>query len=536
MIVSKPKTTVNKLGAQVQASLSPQKILVIGQKIASGSSVAGVVEKGVGESDIADKFGTKSMLGAQLRSVFKIFKDSGSLALPQVDVLPLEDVLAGVKAFNSITITEIGGSTGLATKAGRIKIILGSKKKHTYTVDISVGQAILTGAGSISEVIAGLINDDPYSLLTSVNVSGVITNTFVNKGTVGNATNIKIEGLSYDGTQYVLGNVKFVITAFASGATDPTVTSILNAVGKTRYQTIVAPKQYGTTYLTDFLDARWNVDNAILDGVSIVKMTATYADTLSALGSLNSKSLVAVCDELVDSAMHKGSAIVEYDFSVSAILGAIRALRLTDGANISRITPASDSASADAVGGVPIATLPYFNTPLFDIAVLDDDIGFDDQTEVPNIISAGGTIIGNDISGNTVLLGDVVTTYKTDVSGNPDPSFKFLNYVDALSAGVEYQFVNIKKDFKQHRLTQGNVKNRRAMVNITTFNATLVRYFTHLQALLIAPDSPDVTKAYKANISSVADYINGKITSDNQLSIVTQLREVLVNTKMSFEI
>ena len=524
--ISKPNTTVNKLGASLPAGLNAQKLLVIGQKLATGSAVSGQLYQSVAEADIATKFGTKSMIGAQLRSVFKIFKDSGSLKLPQVDVIPLADA-TGTGPSGDITLTEKGGFTNKATKAGTIRIIIGSKKNHTYDIPVTVGQTILSGAGSVGQAIQDAINDDTYSLVSATNTGGAVALAFAHDGTAGNKTTIKVEGMEYDGADYVLGNIKLVIIQFSGGAVDPTITTTLNACGRNRYQTITAPKQYGSacSWLTSFLDARWNVNNAILDGIAIVKDTDTYSNEISALNALNSKSLVYICDESVSDDLYKGSSIIEYDFVTSAIVAAIRALRLTEDANISRITPASDSASLDAIGGAEIATLPYFNTPLFDIAVLDSDKGFDDLTEAPNVEAAGGVVIGNNIVENLVLLGAVPTTYKTDVAGNPNLSYKYLNYVDAISVAVEYQFNNLKVDFKQHRLTQGNVKAGRAMVNIDKFNSQLIKYFCVLQDLLIAPSGDAALAFYKANLSSVADYVKGQIVSENQMPIVTQLRD-----------
>jgi len=536
-IINKPIVTVNKLGASMPAGLNPQKLLIVGQKIASGVAVSGQLYQSVAEADIVTKFGTKSMLGAQLRAVFKVFRDSGSLKLPQVDVIPLDDE-RDCNPTGNITVDETPGATNEATVAGVIKIIIGSKTNHTYEIPVTVGQTILSGAGSVGQAIEDAINDDLYTLVEATNTAGSIDLEFAHEGSVGNRTTIKLEGMDYNGVDYVLGNVRIVITGFGGGVVDPTVTTTLNICGRNRYQTITAPQQYGTncSWLTTFLDARWNVTNAILDGVAIVKDTDTYANTLIQLALLNSRSLVYICDEVVADDLYIGSAIIEYDFVTSAIVAALRALRLTEGSNISRITPASDSASKDATGGMEIATLPYFNTPLYDIGLLDSDKGFDDVTEAPNVEAAGGVVIGNNIVGNTVLLGAVLTTYKTDVAGNPDLSYKYLNYVDAISVGAEYQYNNIKKDFVQHRLTQGNLKKGRAMVNVDKFNSMMIKYFCDLQDKVIAPSGDDAIAFYKANLESVADYVNGKITSDNQLPIVVQVRDILVNTKMSFNI
>ena len=46
---------------------------------------------------------------------------------------------------------------------------------------------------------------------------------------------------------------------------------------------------------------------------------------------------------------------------------------------------------------------------------------------------------------NTVLISnEAVTTYKTDTLGNPDVTFKYVNFVDTLSIVREYVFNNLK--------------------------------------------------------------------------------------------
>ena len=212
--VSQPKVTVNKLPAALTAVLDPQKILVINQKVASGTATAGALIENVQASQVDGLAGKGSQLQNALLAIFDTLERTGSLRLPQVDMIPLDDNGGATKAEGIITVTEIGGPVNAATVAGTVEVIVGSEATFQVDLAIAVGQAIISGAGNLSQALTDAINAFEDIPVTAVNVLGVITLTAKNGGTVGNGITLRIRGLSLSGSDNVLGNVKFELTAF----------------------------------------------------------------------------------------------------------------------------------------------------------------------------------------------------------------------------------------------------------------------------------------------------------------------------------
>lgn len=525
-IISFPKTTVNKLPAQLPAGVDAQKILVVGQKLATGSATAGSLITDVKKTDVDTKFGAGSICAGMLNPIFKIFEDSQGDVAPRVDVISLDDAGTAVQATSDIVISEKGGVTDAATVAGTLTFkIAGSE----YSLAIAVGDTISTIGAALNTVLTD--TDAPFS---TAEVTNTITMTFRNGGSVGNNTPVAVSGVEYDGTDYVLGNVKIVINAFTSGATNPTMTTVLDVVGNERYQTIVAPVEYGTDYiLDDFLDTRFNVTNDILDGVAILTDVDTLANLKTTLGALNSQSCIYVCDVLYTDGDNKGGSLKKMPYEVSAQVAAVRGLRLTEDANILNITPASTYGALDGEGGFEIRSLPYANTPLNDIDVIDTGLGFS-KVEISEINTAGGTVIGNNTAKNGILLGEVFTTYKTDAAGNEDVTWRFLNTVDEMSGSAEYIFNNLKKRFVQSRLTSGTLKAGRSMANESSIKAYMKELYKDLGELVVVPTGKTAEDYFYDNMTLTIDFVDGKVSIIANFPIVVQLRELLVNLITQF--
>ena len=534
-VISKPEVTVNKLPAILPIGNAAQKVLVINQMLPAGTATPGVLYEAVQKNNIKTMFGEGSFLQNALTQIFDVFELSGSTILPQVDVIALEDAGAGTASTATLTITELGGATNEATESGTINVIVGSKKRYNAAIDVVIGQAITTGAGNISDAIADAINAFTELPVTAVNVAGVITLTCRHKGTIGNEITVKLEGLIKSGSDYVIGNVKFAPTLFSGGATDPVVTNTLDVVGDNRYQTLTHPEQYGTVFsVEDFLDNRFNVNNAIRDGVAIVCKVDTLANLKAYPALSNSQSLCVPGLKLIDEDVYKGSAPAEFSFNISAQLSAIRALRLTENANLIRFV-ASSVSPGDLEGGIHMASFPYFNTPLYLTATIDTGVGFTAQ-EISELTIAGITVIGNNVVGNEVILGDVVTTYKKDTQGNPDPTWHYLNVVDTLSVSAEYYFNNIKRDYAQSRLTQGNVNGTFTMTNDVIFKGRLVKYYIDLSDFALVPAGKEAVDFVTKNLIVAINMIEGKITATESFPIVVQLRNILVKLRTTFSI
>lgn len=510
-IVAQPRTTVNIVPATVAVSNTDHKILFVGQQTASATATTGVLQENILNDNSEDTlFGQSSMLAGMIRAAKKINQYT------RMDAIPLDDA-AGTAATGTIA---IGG--GPATEAGTLTVVVGSSKNHTFSIAV----ADTDTATAVGAAIETAVNADLDCPCTAANVTGTVTFTADNDGTIGNDI-----GLSLSGT---VAGLTTAVTAMSGGATDPTLTGVFDVIGDNRYQTIVWPYYAATTELLTLLDARFNADNKVLDGIGITAARDSLANHLTALGLLNSESLTYIVDKTEADTLYKAGAQFELSPVKSAQLAAVRALRLTDGAPISQFVITTNG-PLDSFGGTALASKPYFNTSMPYLPIIAANHGWND-TEIEQLHDAGGTVIGQNPSGTEAILGEVTTTYKTDSASNVDVSFKYMNYVDTASNAREYFFNNLKARFAQSRLTEGDVIPGRDMAN----DLTIINYCEKLYQDLSGADyvlvqaGETAFKFYKDNITVTLNLATGRATVQMTVPIVTQLREILATMKIAF--
>ena len=399
MPLANPDVTASLRAAGVTVGLDVERILVVGQQN-GGTAISGALTENILDDKAWDTlYGPDAAISAAIRRIRLVNKQT------IVDAIGLDDNGAGVAATGTITIT------GTATEDGTLIFYVGSKKSNKYTIAVAdtdtptiIGDAIVTA-----------ITADANAFVTSANVTGVVTLTAKNAGTFGNTLGIATEGS--------VGGITSTLAAMTSGATDPVLTGVFDVVGTNRYQGIAWQFQGDLTELTDFLDPRFNVTNNVLDGRGFVGSTDTFANHLTALGTENSQSLSINTDKLItDTARLMGPAVVEVPFvKVSEFVG-VRGLRRTDDAVLGDFVIARSP--RDAFGGPHTNSKPYFNTPLPNLLVPGTGDSFT-EIEVGQLKDARGWVIDSNRQGTEVIAGEVVTTYKTDAAGNPDPTFGF---------------------------------------------------------------------------------------------------------------
>lgn len=518
MTVRLPEVTSSILSATVKAAVTPQKILFVGQKTAAGTATDGALAQNIlNDSSWDTKFGADSMLAAMIRAARKVN------ATTQFDAIALDDA-AGTDATGTITLT------GTSTEAGTLTVYVGSKKNHAYTITIPSG----TSETVVGALITTAITADTECPVDAANVAGVVTLTAVNAGTYGNTIGTAVDG--------EVGGITVAVVAQASGATDPTLTSVFDVVGTNRYQAVVWPYDTDLDTLTDFLDPRFNVDNNILDGVGFVSMTDTLANHLVALAAENSESLCINADKLeVATTTYKGPAVLEIPAVKAAQFAAIRGLRLTDGANIGSFV--ISRAARDSFGGAALASKPYFNTPFPDLELVNVNMGWT-ETETAQLKAVGGWVIGNNRAGSEVITGEVVTTYTTDAAGNPDPTFTFLNYVDTASAIREYFVNNYRSKYAQFRLTAGALIRGRDSANANS----LAAFAAELNSDLGSPDyaltqtgvgtidgaQVDFDKLFRDNVVITLDLSAGQAIIAIKVYLIVQLRVIQIPIQIAF--
>jgi len=511
MGVSQPEVSITILPASGIISNEPQKVLFVGQKTAVGTAIAGALTENIGNLGEEDAlFGVTSMLAQMVRQAKTLNQ------ITQFDAIALDDDGGATAATGTIAFT------GTATADGTLVVSIGSGANYALDVIIANGDNATAIGDTLVTAITAL-TDAPF---TGANVTGTVTVTAENGGTTGNDIGYKVEG--------TVAGVTVVLTTPVNGATDPSLTNIFDVIDGERYQTVVWPSVFSLTTLTTELDNRFNIINDVLDGVGIITLSDTFANLETAGNAENSKSLVIIGNKKLSDTAHKGSSLLEFSDVISAQFAAIRSLRLTDGASISRFVIASTGAS-DAFGGTALSSKPYFNTPFAGLDLIDIGKGFT-QVETDSLKTAGISRLGNNKSRTSIIADEIVTTRKTDAAGNPETTFKFLNAVDTSVAIREFYFNNLKAKFAQTRLTTGDLIPNRSMANQAVIESTLDDFYNQLSGedfvLTIAGEESRLF--FRANRTVTLDLVNGKVTITMKTLIVAQLREIIATIQIAF--
>ena len=510
--VAQPSTTVNITSAVTEVANEDQKLLFIGQKTSAGTATAGALVPSIQNDNSWDTlFGEDSMLAAMIRSA-RLLNDQS-----QFDAIALDDSGSGVDAAATITIT------GAPTETSTLAVTVGSQQNHTVTVNVTSGDSVTV----IALAVVAAVNADPRMPVIASSAVGVVTLTAVNAGTYGNTLGIEVVG--------EVPGIATAIVAMASGATDPVLTGVFDVVGNVRYQGIVWPYADDTSVVRTFLDARFNVVNDVLDGVAFTSKTDTLANLQNTYSALNSQSLVVIGDELTNETLLKGApSVFEIPVVKVSEFAAIRALRLTAGSSITQFL--AGEVGLDSFGGPALASRPYFNTPFPNIPVSVQGRGFT-KSEVESLFDDGVSVMGNNTAANTIIMGEVVTTYKTDTAGNPDQAFKFLNFVDTASGAREYIVNNLNARFAQSRLTEGDLVPGRPMANAQLILSTLTEFYSTLSGpeFALTQSGEDARTAFTSNTSVTVDLSQGLVTIlMNSVPLVSQVRTFNATMRITF--
>lgn len=496
-----------------------RSILLVGCMI-SGTASSGQLKDGiVSKKEFNDFFGAKSQIAKAGRAMIDAL--SVSKIKPKISAIGLADNASGVASTGTIAFS------GTATEAGTLTVYIDSIRNGKYELAVASGAT----ANSIGANLETLITANTYSPVTAVNTTGSVALTATNDGTQGNTIGIKIDGS--------VAGITATLTAMASGATNPVLTSLFDPVVDQRYTSIVYPAEWGISTLTAFTEARFNVDNKIIDGLGIICKPDTYANTNAAGDALNQKTLAPyIGNNLISTATHKGGAIFESPIVIASYFACLRELRLTEGANLSSI-----ATNGETIGGSFYGSNPYPNMPFNLLPTIETGHDFTDA-ECVELQNSGITLLRNNPSNTTIICNEAVTTYKTDALGQIDKTFKYINYVDTLTIVRDYVFQNLKADFAGTRLTTGQLIAGRSMVNREGFIAKMMGYYGALSGYktgnpnytLLRAGSEEAN-AFKQALqnSIVITLVDGKITTEAIANIVTQLRQIIVNFTPTFE-
>lgn len=247
------------------------KVLVIGQRLASGAVAAEIPTRVLSVADAERDFGRGSQLAAMLTAFI------GANRWADITAIAVDDDGAGVAATGKITVS------GPASAAGTLALYVAGKR-------VAIAVASAATAANIATHLAAAINADTTLPVTAVAADAGVTLTARHKGTIGN--DIDLRANYAQGDLYPAG-VGLAFTAMASGAGNPSLADALAALGDVHYATFVLPFRDPTNLdlVETELEDRWGPMQQ-REAVAYVGVPGSFSDMTTAGEAHNSQLLV----------------------------------------------------------------------------------------------------------------------------------------------------------------------------------------------------------------------------------------------------
>ncbi len=543
-VINQPKTNFALIGVASSIANTAHKVLIVGQSFLSGTESGELFENIGNGGDENTLFREDSPLAEMIRA-FKIRNQQ-----VRVDAIAIKETPAtqttDPNAEPADSSFELSFSASGQLVNNVVTVTIGNSE-HKYSVPVIEGDI----PDDIETRLFDAINADSRAVV----IPALIRSNQLDDGD-GNFGVTRVMSYKaknqHPNVNYIFRvefevddeNLEVTRNIGTADFTVPDLDGVFDSVQGQRYQTVVWPYPFNLDPLTSFLDPRFNKDGVVIDGVGVTALNQTFQGLLLFGEAQNSASLVMLGGNIAvdtidgdnDRRTYQGGDIPENPLIKACHFAAIRSLRLDDqGANIADLVVGD--AGLDAFGGAALASRPYFNTPFSSLPLSESNRGFE-STEIEQLLEAGITVLGNNIAGNQVILGETVTTYKTDTAGNPDETFRFLNYVDTSSGIREYFYNNFRARFAQSRLTEGDLVLGRKMANANLVRSFAKRLYVALsgQDFVLTESGEDALNFFDENLFVSVDKAQGIVTIIMTVPIVTQYRETRATIRISFSI
>lgn len=491
--------------ASLKIGATPRIPLILAQKTAGGSATSGALIENIGnEAGTGAALAGAGSIGQIMIDAFKGVNQYGRL-----DAILVSDNGSGVAASGTVAFT------ATPTESGTLYVTVGSYTNNRYELAITTSSTATT----IGDDLVSAITADTNAPVTAVNTTGSVALTAKSKGTEGNKIGLRVEGS--------VAGVSVALTAFASGATDPSLSGVLDKIDASRYD-IVTELAFLSTVKTQ-LEAKFNASNQILDGLGFVCNMDTYANLQTALaaGTLASQVICYFCNKKVSDSDWKGGALLEMPYAITAQLAAMRALRFVPGAILNPFMQAGNTR-----GGSFMASIPYQNMKLVNSTTIPAGKGFS-QVETLGLADLGGSTLSMDTGGSVAVTNPFyLTCYKTATPTAIGLTYSTVNRNDTATTAREYFFVNLKENFAQSALTSGSIP---ADPNIKIANEKSIRaYMVSLwqdlvnNAILqggITEDGIGLQEEFNQNLEINVDTSTGIVSGSMAFRLMGQLYE-----------
>ncbi|MEJ1416969.1 MAG: phage tail sheath subtilisin-like domain-containing protein [Candidatus Sedimenticola sp. (ex Thyasira tokunagai)] len=403
------------------------KILVIGQRLATGAVAEGVPTRITSADQAEQAFGRGSMLAEMFAGLKQANRYTESWAIA------LDEAAAGNAATGTLTIT------GPATASGTLNLYIGGKR-------IRVGITSGDDSNTIAAAINAAVNADTSLPVTAGVVAGVVTLTSRWKGETGNDIDLRLN--YYQGESTPTG-VAVAIVAMTGGSANPDIATAIAAMGDEWWNSIICPytDAANLTALETELADRWG-PTRMIDGIAYSAFKGTHSET-GTFGNTRNSNLLSV--------MGVGASPTP-PWIWASVNAAVAASSLS-------IDPAR-----------PLQTLPL-------TGILPPVVEDRWTMEERNLILYDGIASYTVDSGGRVLIERQITTYQENAYGVADPSYLDVTTPATLSYLRYATRARITQKFPRHKLADDGTRFGRgqAIVTPSVIRAELLALFRELE-------------------------------------------------------
>ena len=455
-----------------------QKLLLIGQRLSSGTAAAGAPVL-ITHPDQADEyFGAGSMLARMYRAAYR------NNTYTETWGLPLDDDDAGVAASGSIT---IGGSP---TQAGTLSVYIGG---HRVRVMVSLGDT----PSVVASALAAAIGEDSSLPVTASATDAVVTVTAKNKGAVGNHIDLRHSYYLYESLPQGL---TCDITAMSGGSGDPDISDALAGISGLAFDYFCLPytDTANLTALREDLETRWSWQKQTY-GHGFTAAAGTVGE-LQALGnSHNSQHLTIL------GAGKSPTCTEEW----AAALAAVAAYNLNQ-------DPARPLQTLELKGMLPPSYTDMMDTTERDL-LLHDGIS-------TYYVSSDGRC----------RIEALITTYQENVYGAPDTAYLYVNTPCTLAYLAQSTVAYLSSKFSRHKLARDGGPVPPAGMRIATPSLVRAEVIEHLTRLYHEKGVVEHPDAYQDGI--VAEIENddpstGQVNLLLPVQLIGQLRRTFIRVE-----
>lgn len=240
-----------------------RRMLIIGNKLAAGTAVAGQLYPINAASEAAGLFGR----GSVLHEMFVAARNANNTTA--MYAIGLSDDGAGTAATQTLTVT------GPATAAGTVALYINGTK-------LNVGVAAADTATTVATAITAAVTAWLDAPVTAAAAAGVVTLTAKHKGVFGSDIDARV---GYYSDEKLPAGIAIAVAAGTAGAGNPNVDTALAAIADEAFYTITTPYSDATNVgkLEAALSTRWGGMD-MRTGHVFLSLRGTYG-TLATFGA-----------------------------------------------------------------------------------------------------------------------------------------------------------------------------------------------------------------------------------------------------------